>query len=120
MEDFARNHPGGTLGLRFQSVRDLMRRDERMVCIRRDTRVKDAVKLVSAAKTGAAVLTGEDGRLLGIFTDGDLRRACLAGGDSLDKSVEPWSTMPCLSIDASAPVSDALKLYQNHRIETCP
>jgi arabinose-5-phosphate isomerase len=75
---------------------------------------------VSAAKTGAAVLTDEDGRLVGIFTDGDLRRACLSGGDSLEQPVEPWATMPCLSIDATAPVSDALKLYQNHRIEDLP
>jgi arabinose-5-phosphate isomerase len=78
------------------------------------------VKLVSAAKTGAAVLTSEDGSLLGIFTDGDLRRACLAGGNSLDQTVEQWATMPCLSIDGSTPVSDALKLYQNHRIEDLP
>jgi arabinose-5-phosphate isomerase len=107
IEDFARNHPAGSLGLRFQSVRELMRTGARLVCVSRQTRVKDAVKLVSAAKTGAAVLTGEGGELLGIFTDGDLRRACLAGGNSLDQSVEPWATMPCRSIDASAPVSDA-------------
>jgi arabinose-5-phosphate isomerase len=78
------------------------------------------VKLVSAAKTGAAVLTSDDGKLLGIFTDGDLRRACLAGGNSLDQPVEPWATMPCLSIDAGVPVSDALKLFQNRRIEDLP
>jgi arabinose-5-phosphate isomerase len=120
IEDFARNHPGGSLGLRFQSARDLMRTGDRLVCIPRHTRVTDAVKLVSAARTGAAVLTNEHGGLLGIFTDGDLRRACLAGGNALDQSVEPWATMPCLSIDASAPVSDALKLYQNRRIEDLP
>ena len=97
-----------------------MRMGDRLVCVPAETPLKDTVKLVSAAKTGAAVLTSEDGRLLGIFTDGDLRRACLAGGNALEQTVEQWATMPCLSIDGSTPVSDALKLYQNHRIEDLP
>jgi arabinose-5-phosphate isomerase len=119
-EDFARNHPGGALGLRFQSVRELMRSGHRLVCVRRDTRLKDVVRMVSDARTGAAVIIDEAGMLVGIFTDGDLRRACLAGGDTLEQPVEPWATIPCLSIDATSAVSEALKLYHNHRIEDLP
>ncbi len=119
-EDFANNHPGGSLGLRFRAVRDVMRVAPRLVCVPRGTSIKDVVKVVSAAKTGAAVLVHPDGTLLGIFTDGDLRRACLRGGDVLEQPVERCATLPCHSIFDSTSVADALKILQNRHIEDLP
>jgi arabinose-5-phosphate isomerase len=119
-EDFANNHPGGSLGLRFRAVRDVMRVTPRLVCVPPGTPIKDVVKVVSAAKTGAAVLVRPDGTLLGIFTDGDLRRACLSGGDVLDQAVERWATAPCHAIDDTTSIADALKILQNRHIEDLP
>jgi arabinose-5-phosphate isomerase len=119
-EDFANNHPGGSLGLRFRSVRDVMRVPPRLVCVGPETVIKDVVKVVSAAKTGAAVVVQPNGTLIGIFTDGDLRRACLRGGDVLDQPVEQCATIPCRAIDNTTTVADALKILQNHHIEDLP
>jgi arabinose-5-phosphate isomerase len=119
-EDFARNHPAGTLGLRFRSVQEWMRVGPRLVCVGPDSPLKEVVQVVSAAKTGAAVLVRPDQTLLGIFTDGDLRRACLRGGDVLEQPVQRFATVPCHSISAKASVADALKIFQNTRIEDLP
>ena len=119
-EDFANNHPAGSLGLRFRAVRNVMRVAPRLVCVEPGTPIKAVVKVVSSAKTGAAVLVNPDGTLLGIFTDGDLRRACLRGGDVLDQPVERCATVPCQSIADTTSIADALKLLQNRHIEDLP
>jgi arabinose-5-phosphate isomerase len=119
-EDFANNHPAGSLGMRFRSVREVMRVPPRLVCVGPQAPIKDVVKVVSAAKTGAAVLVRPDGTLLGIFTDGDLRRACLRGGDVLEQAVEHCATIPCRAIDDTTSVAEALKILQNLHIEDLP
>jgi arabinose-5-phosphate isomerase len=119
-EDFANNHPAGSLGLRFRSVREVMRVPPRLVCVGPHAPIKDVVKVVSAAKTGAAVVIRPDGTLLGIFTDGDLRRACLRGGDVLEQAVEHCATIPCRAIDETTSVAEALKILQNLHIEDLP
>lgn len=120
VEDFARNHPAGSLGLRFRFVQDLMRTGGRLVCVQAGTRVGEAVSAVSKAKTGAAVVIRENGTLLGIFTDGDLRRALLRGGFVLGQEVGLFSSIPCKSIHSDASVEEALKLFHNTRTEDLP
>ncbi len=75
-EDFARSHPGGSLGRRLLThVADVMRPAERVPTVTPDTDITAAVVAMSRGGLGLVCIVDGDGRPLGIFTDGDLRRA---------------------------------------------
>ena len=81
-EDFARSHPGGALGRRLLvHVADLMRRGDALPRVRPDTPFVALMAQMSAKGLGAAVVVDADDRVLGIFTDGDLRRLVERGDD---------------------------------------
>jgi arabinose-5-phosphate isomerase len=74
-EDFARTHPGGALGRRLLvHVRDLMHRDADLPVVGVEASLKDALLEMTRKGLGMTAITERDGSLLGIFTDGDLRR----------------------------------------------
>jgi arabinose-5-phosphate isomerase len=74
-EDFARSHPGGALGRRLLTfVRDVMRTGERIPRVRTDASLSDALLEMSAKGLGMTAIVDADERVIGIFTDGDLRR----------------------------------------------
>ena len=75
-DDFARSHPGGSLGRRLLThVRDVMRGSDRVPAVSPQTGVTDAILAMSRGGLGLVAVVGDDGQVLGIFTDGDLRRA---------------------------------------------
>jgi arabinose-5-phosphate isomerase len=75
-DDFARSHPGGSLGRRLLThVRDVMRGGDRVPTVGPQTGVTDAILAMSRGGLGLVVIVDEAGQTLGIFTDGDLRRA---------------------------------------------
>ncbi len=75
-EDFARSHPGGALGRRLLThVRDVMRSDEAVPIIAEDASLKAAILAVSRGGLGLVAIVDHAGHAVGIFTDGDLRRA---------------------------------------------
>jgi arabinose-5-phosphate isomerase len=75
-DDFARSHPGGSLGRRLLThVRDVMRSGEDVPTVGLLTGVSDAILAMSRGGLGLVAVVGDDGQVLGIFTDGDLRRA---------------------------------------------
>lgn len=79
-DDFARSHPGGSLGRRLLThVRDVMRTGDSVPTVGPQTRVTDAILAMSRAGLGLVVVLDDEGRTLGIFTDGDLRRAFESG-----------------------------------------
>jgi arabinose-5-phosphate isomerase len=81
-EDFARSHPGGSLGRKLLThVHDLMRTGDALPTIGPDTGFTDMMREMSAKGLGAAAVVDEQGRVLGIFTDGDLRRHIEQGRD---------------------------------------
>jgi arabinose-5-phosphate isomerase len=81
-EDFARSHPGGTLGRRLLTrVADVMRTGSAIPVVGAAASLADAVVEMSGKGMGMTVVTGGDGRVAGIFTDGDLRRAVERGTD---------------------------------------
>jgi arabinose-5-phosphate isomerase len=73
-EDFARLHPGGKLGKRFLEVRDLMHTGDELPKVALDTPMKDVIYEMSRKGLGVTTVADSDGRLLGVITDGDLRR----------------------------------------------
>ena len=116
-EDFARSHPGGRLGRRLLlRIDDLMHTGERLPRVGRDTPLAEALVEMSAKGLGmTAVVDGEE-RVLGVFTDGDLRR-------SVDRAVDihatPVSTVMTAQPKTMAPgalAAEALELMERHRI----
>ncbi len=81
-EDFARSHPGGALGRKLLThVSDVMRSGDAVPRVAQDAGFSDLMREMSAKGLGAAAIVDADGRLLGIFTDGDLRRLVEQGRD---------------------------------------
>ncbi|MBR4329014.1 MAG: KpsF/GutQ family sugar-phosphate isomerase, partial [Candidatus Riflebacteria bacterium] len=73
-KDFARFHPSGSLGRKFIAVKDLMHSGDSIPLVAPNEILREAVVKMSHGGFGALVITGNDHKLLGVFTDGDLRR----------------------------------------------
>lgn len=75
-DDFARSHPGGSLGRRLLThVRDVMRAGDKVPAVAGETAITDAIIAMSRGGLGLVAITTPDAQVVGIFTDGDLRRA---------------------------------------------
>lgn len=81
LEDFAQLHPGGALGHRLQSVADVMHRGEEIPLVSGDTPLKDALFTISSKRLGVTGVVDGGGSLVGVITDGDVRRAMERGTD---------------------------------------
>ena len=118
--DFGLNHPAGSLGQRFRFVQDFMRTGDKVVCVEPAAQLKHVIRLVSNARTGSATLVDPEGSLVGIFTDGDLRRALLEGSGVLEGAVDRFASIPCHFVLHNTSIADALKLFQNTQTEDLP
>ena len=84
-DDFARSHPGGSLGRKLLThVRDVMRHGDDVPRVTRDAGLMALMREISAKGLGMSAIVDGDGRVLGIFTDGDLRRLIEKTGSSSD------------------------------------
>ena len=121
---FHRHHPGGMLGLGLRPVVEVLRfRVGRNVTVASETLdVRGALQVVGdGRRSGATLLVDEDGRLSGIFTDGDLRRLVNeAGGDGLDRIIGEVMTRDPRSLDDSALVRDAVQMIRERRVDEIP
>ncbi len=117
-EDFASFHPGGSLGRQlFVKVADLMRKDN-LPLIDKDTLVKDAILVISEGRLGTALLVDKEKHLLGLVSDGDIRRALLQEGFSLEEKIAKYATMNPMTIDdENMLASEALVLIENKKIQ---
>lgn len=118
-EDFARSHPGGALGRKLLTlIADVMRSGSALPQVGPDANLGTLMREMSHKGLGASAVVGADGALLGIFTDGDLRRLVEAGTDLRQATAgEIMFTRPrTLSPDVLA--VDAAVLMETHRI-TC-
>ena len=118
-EDFAKYHPAGTLGMTLLlRVKDIMRTGEACPIVKeKGTTVQAAIFAMTKAKAGAVALVDAQGKLSGIFTDGDLRRSALGGGpDFLRKPVGDFMTRGGKTVPAEALAVEALKIFQQFKI----
>lgn len=118
-EDFAKYHPAGTLGMTLLlRVKDIMRTNAACpVLPEAGTTVQEAILAMTGAKSGAVALTDANGKLTGIFTDGDFRRTALKGGENfLHQPVGPFMTRGGKSISSEVLAVEALKLFQEFKI----
>ncbi len=115
-EDFAQFHPGGTLGRKLQTVEDLMHTGDEVPMVAADTPLKDALFTISAKRLGVTGVAGENGALIGVITDGDVRRAVGRGVDFFKATAgEVMSTQP-KRILASELAASALRKMEEHAI----
>jgi arabinose-5-phosphate isomerase len=115
-EDFAALHPGGRLGKKFLKVRDLMRRGDRIPRVGADTPMRDVIHEMSAKMMGITAVTDPDGRLLGVISDGDLRRRLEADGDLLARTAEECSQGNPRTVPEEEFASAALRLMEASKI----
>jgi arabinose-5-phosphate isomerase len=118
-EDFARSHPGGSLGRNLVRVQDIMHTGSELALVNPQTAYLDILKEITNKGLGFAVVLDQEKRTLGIVTDGDLRRAQLKFGKTID-SVEAEQIMSKepKTIEQSALAVEALKLFEKHPIGT--
>ncbi|MGA0602880.1 KpsF/GutQ family sugar-phosphate isomerase [Caulobacter sp. KR2-114] len=106
--DFRTFHPGGRLGARLVTVGELMGRDEALPAIPQHATIGQAVVEISAKRYGGAAVVDAEGRLVGAFTDGDLRRALPQAG--LDAPVAAHMTHAPVSVSPQTMASEALRV----------
>lgn len=115
-EDFARSHPGGVLGRRLLTrVRDVMRSGEAIPMVPAKASIGEAVLEISRKGLGMTAVM-DHGRLVGIFTDGDLRRLIADGVARLDGPVSEAMTRAPRTIGEDALAVDAVTLMEQRRI----
>jgi len=113
IEDFALNHPGGALGKRLSlHVSDLMIPFEKTARVEKNTSIEEVINESTRAKHGA-VLVIEAGKLLGIVTDGDLRRALSKKDQFFSLKAHEVMTANPISVNSSAWAVDALRTMEN-------
>jgi arabinose-5-phosphate isomerase len=116
-EDFARSHPGGSLGRRLLlHVGDLMHRDERVPAVRGDVVLREALVEMSRQGLGMTAVVDDDGRVTGIFTDGDLRRALDRGVDVRTVRVDTVMIAGPVTVTPDLLAAEALALMESRKI----
>jgi arabinose-5-phosphate isomerase len=117
-EDFASFHPGGSLGKRlFVKIRDLMRR-ENLPIVHEKEPLKDAVVTMSEGKLGTVLIVDGDERLIGVLSDGDLRRALMQPDFDIEAPALDYATRnPKSYSDMNLLASEALEIIEKNRIQ---
>jgi arabinose-5-phosphate isomerase len=114
-EDFHRFHPSGLLGAQLLKVADLMATGDRVPKVQADATLIDATVEMTRTRFGGTAVVDAEGRLLGAFTDGDLRRTIHAGASMRDP-VSRWMTPDPSSIGRRAFASEAMARMQGQSI----
>ncbi|MEM9167162.1 MAG: KpsF/GutQ family sugar-phosphate isomerase [Planctomycetota bacterium] len=123
--DFAKRHPGGSLGGMLKPVVEALRfrLGQNLPLVRDDRSVADALRDAarqSDRRPGALLLIDRDGALSGIFTDGDLRRLVLSDPGALDKPIANVMTRSPRTLQDDALLRDAVAMVRQHRQDEIP
>lgn len=120
-EDFAFYHPGGALGRRLLlKVEDIMRTGRANPIVKEGVLVRDVLLKITDARAGAASVVDKQGRLTGIFTDGDLRRHLEADVRLISRRVEDVMTKRPVMISKDRLASEALRILKDGHIDELP
>jgi len=119
--DFARLHPGGSLGKRLLlTVSDLMRKEDENPIVEEETPVKEVILRITAAHAGAACVIDRAGHLSGFFTDGDLRRQIEVHPDILERPVGSVMTKNPLVVEEKQLAVEALRILGGRKVDELP
>ena len=112
-ENFKVFHPGGKLGAKLMTVSQLMHKDDTMPLVKTDTSMKETLLTMSTKGFGIAAIVDEIGSLVGVITDGDLRRHI---DDLMGKNAGDIASLSPITIAEETFVVDALNLMQDRKI----
>lgn len=115
-QDYAQLHPAGALGKRLRRVGECMRTGDRFACAGTGATVSEAIHRITQARCGVCLVVDDGGRLLGVFTDGDLRRSLEAHVDIAATRITTCMTAPCKFVQEDALVEDAVEIMRSMRI----
>jgi arabinose-5-phosphate isomerase len=119
--DFALFHPGGSLGKRLiLRVEDIMRSKAKMPITTGNAKVKDVLLKITKMRAGSASVVDSKGKLIGIFTDGDLRRHFEKGEDLLHCKVRDVMTKDPVRITSERLAAEAFEILRDKKIDEIP
>jgi len=120
-EDFAFYHPGGSLGKRLLlKVEDIMRRGTSNPIVEENKLVKEVLYAITKARAGAASIVDKKGRLIGIFTDGDLRRHLDGGANLPTLKIKEVMTKNPIAVNKEQLAAEALRILEEKKIDEVP
>ena len=120
-EDFAKSHPSGALGRRLLTlVSNIMKSADDIPIVSKETSIIDSLLVMSQKSLGMVLITDKNNTLLGIFTDGDLRRAIEKNINFQDLSIKDVMTQNCQSILPNKPALVALQMMEEYSLNSLP
>lgn len=116
-EDFARSHPSGILGKRLLlRVSDVMRSGDRVPAVSADVTLRDALLEMTDKGLGMTAVVDADNKVLGIYTDGDLRRTLDTGADIRSTIIREVMHTNCKTTSADVLAAEALHMLEENKI----
>jgi arabinose-5-phosphate isomerase len=116
-EDFALSHPGGSLGRRLLlRVSDLMRTGDRIPKVSPGTPVREGLLEMTRTGLGMTAIVGDDNVIVGIFTDGDLRRTIDSGCDLQKTIIDDVMTTNCKTINKDVLAAEAIHMMETNAV----
>lgn len=120
-EDFAQLHPAGSLGRRLLKVEEIMRTGKANPVVGVKTTVRQALLKITASRAGSCTIVDRDRKLVGVFTDGDLRRHLRTRGEKiLSRLVTEWATLKPRYIQKDKLAEEAFHIMESLRIDELP
>lgn len=117
-QDFARHHPAGSIGRSLLlQVRDIMRKESRNAVASEEMTVKEALLVMTQAKSGSVSVVNRRGKLAGVFTDGDLRRHMAVDEKILNRTLASVMTPKPIALREDALAVEALKIFNERNID---
>ena len=117
-EDYAKLHPGGAIGRTLLlKVSDIMRTGDRLAKVQKGSKVRDAVLAMTSARSGSVVVVDDQDRVLGIFTDGDLRRHISDPTGVGERLIDEVMTPAPITLSKNHLAVDVLAIYEKHNID---
>lgn len=116
--DFARFHPGGSLGRRLLSndIEKIMCAGNDLPCVKTNCLLSEALIVITQKSLGMTTVVDENGKLCGIFTDGDLRRSLDQQVDIHRTPIHTAMTKQCVTISKNTLAAEALCIMEQHKI----
>ncbi len=119
--DFLRNHPGGSLGERLKvNVSEVMITGAQIPVANADVPLIEAISILNEKNLGAILILSDQGQIIGILTDGDIRRLVVKSPDIFNVKVEDVMTCSPKSIQEDLLAADALSIMQRHEVTILP
>lgn len=119
--DFAKFHPGGSLGQRLSvNVTDIMLSGDSIPMVRENTPMEEAIGVINDFGLGATLVLGNESRLTGIITDGDIRRCVAEKNQIFDLTAKDVMTQDPRTVQPDSPTYDALNIMEQFQITVLP